>query len=333
MCWIFSFISYTKAFFLTVVAFCFLATPVQSQFWGQASSSDGYTVDFLIAPTTIDAPASCPTGYNFNVNLLYVISLSGSNIPDSLTTLWGEVDCGSYTVNTFELPKEGGTGTSRTNTSPFRSAPDCLIATPATLFCLTIRVYVSGPGMPEEEVILTGSLPITMGSFEADVRDNSVDLAWTTLSESNNSYFSIERSDDLSNWNSIGEVDGAGNSQLELAYSYTDSAPLNGTSYYRIRQTDFNGASTHSTTLSVEMNSIDRLSIQVHPNPTTDHLTLSSTEQLNGPVLILDQVGSVVARIETEAHGNSSIRFSVAHLDKGMYTLLHETHGIRFIKR
>lgn len=84
-------------------------------------------------------------------------------------------------------------------------------------------------------------LPITLVSFDGEVAGRDTRLRWQTASEVNNSHFTILRSGDLEQWEDAGTVPGAGHSQSLQDYVFYDMAPLAGTSYYRLRQTDFDG--------------------------------------------------------------------------------------------
>ena len=112
-----------------------------------------------------------------------------------------------------------------------------------------------------------GGLPVKLVSFDATpLKENEtqkVDCRWSTASEINNNYFTIERSQDLENFEGIGNVKGAGNSSKLLHYQYRDEDPFtkaaNSSSqpdklYYRLRQTDFDGTSTLSEIKAVEFN-------------------------------------------------------------------------------
>ena len=90
-------------------------------------------------------------------------------------------------------------------------------------------------------------------SFNAVKNNQQVDCIWATAIEVNNDYFTIERSQDASNFAPIGDVDGAGNSNLVLNYLFTDYNPHSGINYYRLRQTDFDGHSTLSEIKAVDM--------------------------------------------------------------------------------
>ncbi|MBI3510364.1 MAG: hypothetical protein HY064_06850 [Bacteroidetes bacterium] len=95
------------------------------------------------------------------------------------------------------------------------------------------------------------ALPIEILKFDGMCNGNSVLLNWSTASETNNDFFTVERSVDENNFVAIGTVDGAGNSSSVLHYSFIDKDDLPGEKYYRIRQTDFNGAFTFSSIIAV----------------------------------------------------------------------------------
>lgn len=92
--------------------------------------------------------------------------------------------------------------------------------------------------------------------------------------EENNDYFTVERSSDAKNFEVIQEVKGAGTTNERRAYSTVDDAPLAGTAYYRLRQTDYNGENTVSKTVAVthdgelDLDGNSSLTIKtVGPNP------------------------------------------------------------------
>ncbi|MGV9013960.1 MAG: hypothetical protein ACOH13_15320 [Flavobacteriales bacterium] len=97
-------------------------------------------------------------------------------------------------------------------------------------------------------------LPIELLSFTALANGDRVDLAWATASEKDNDHFNVERSADAVTFEPISQVSGAGNSQGVLHYTDVDRQPLPGLSYYRLRQTDFNGTATVSPAVPVFFN-------------------------------------------------------------------------------
>ncbi len=207
------------------------------------NSSDGYTVTVDITPTAIVAPGSCPYGYNFNVELIYDVQFSGSNIPGSLYTLQGNINCDNFSNIFFDLPNSGGSGTTTTTSNPYNSDNDCATATPSSLGCNDAVITINGPGISSQQVNCEAtSLPINLQAFKAEVLDNNqVSLIWITTSELNNDFFTIEKSYDLKEWNIISRISGAGNSNKILDYEIFDSTPISRITYYRIKQTDFDG--------------------------------------------------------------------------------------------
>lgn len=99
----------------------------------------------------------------------------------------------------------------------------------------------------------------------------NVIIAWATASESNNDYFTVERSKDGISFEAIVEVDGAGNSDnYFLNYKVTDFSPFEGTSYYRLKQTDFDGKFALSDVKAVNFNNPLQTPLwSVFPNPTS----------------------------------------------------------------
>ena len=108
-------------------------------------------------------------------------------------------------------------------------------------------------------------LPIELIFFDAKPIDKVIVLEWATASEKNNDYFTIEKSKDGISFEFVEKVNGAGNSNIVLQYGTTDMKPYEGTSYYRLKQTDFDGKFAYSNLVKVEMNDENKLSI--YPNP------------------------------------------------------------------
>lgn len=127
------------------------------------------------------------------------------------------------------------------------------------------------PVIIADEVGGSNPLPIELTHFAAHVEDNNVMVNWETASEENSSYFIIERSLDGEFVETIGVIDGAGNSSLPIKYDYLDENPLIGTSYYRLVQFDYNGDSKTYNWKSVVYNRSNSISesfkLNIFPNP------------------------------------------------------------------
>lgn len=119
--------------------------------------------------------------------------------------------------------------------------------------------------------------PIELLSFSGEVKTDGNLLKWATASETNNDFFTVERSVDGSNFIAVGRVDGAGTSFATINYQFIDHAAPNGMAYYRLSQTDYNNKSTTSNTISLmrERASMGFGIVQVFPVPITETVNVA----------------------------------------------------------
>jgi len=112
-------------------------------------------------------------------------------------------------------------------------------------------------------------LPITLLSFEANFNSstNKVDLKWITSSELNNDFFTIERSKDAITWEEVLRTSGAGNSNVNVEYIEFDNNPYEGISYYRLKQTDFDGNFEYFNIVPVKVELMNKGEMSLFPNP------------------------------------------------------------------
>jgi hypothetical protein len=89
-------------------------------------------------------------------------------------------------------------------------------------------------------------LPVNFTAFTATAGKGQALLQWQTAQEQNSRDFTIERSSDGVKYSDIGSVEAAGNSSNPIDYSFIDVAPVNGRNYYRLRETDLDGAYMYS---------------------------------------------------------------------------------------
>ena len=148
---------------------------------------------------------------------------------------------------------------------------------------------------------------------------------WSTASELNNDYFMVQRSADSETWSDIGFIDGNGTTTSERHYSFKDLQPLPGTSYYRIRQTDYNGTTDHSDIRSVKKTFGGTIS--AYPNPSTDILTLTPWK-ISNTVKMMESGGREVL-IQCNDQGQINVR----QLTSGTYILEVTDHESGEIQR
>jgi hypothetical protein len=171
-------------------------------------------------------------------------------------------------------------------------------------------------------------LPITLAGFTAKAQnENSVLLSWITMAEVNNDYFTLERSQNGTQFSTLATVEGSGNTTDIRKYLYTDKNPLGGTSYYRLKQTDFNGTSVTFKPVSVSLDSKtnEAADLRITPNPFSESLTaqfdLSEDQEITIQLLSLGGVVVFSKEIFGDA-GNNQYRFSVpVSLKAGTYFL------------
>ncbi len=170
-------------------------------------------------------------------------------------------------------------------------------------------------------------LPVQLIYFKALNEDNrKVKLEWQTASEINNDYFTIENSVNGFDWGIIETIDGAGNSSTHLSYSVFDHNPHSGISYYRLKQTDFDGKVEYSPIVSVDLSHLNSEKIELYPNPTNNLITLSGSKNELSEILIFNSVGQdVTSLISINSTSESSALIDISQLANGIYYLRTKT--------
>ncbi|MFZ1280236.1 MAG: M28 family peptidase [Ignavibacteriaceae bacterium] len=172
--------------------------------------------------------------------------------------------------------------------------------------------------------VYSGIIPVELVSFTSSIINNSVNLNWITATELNNSGFDIEKSIDNTSWNKIGFVNGNGTSTEIHNYSFADQTPFVGTSYYRLKQIDFDGTTEYSNIIEVTFGAISEFALdQNYPNPfnPSTKINYSIKEKSNVELKIFDLLGGEVATLvnEEKSPGNYEVIFDASNLSSGVY--------------
>lgn len=180
-----------------------------------------------------------------------------------------------------------------------------------------------------------GALPIELLSFKAYSMENgTVLLEWQTRSEINNDYFTVEKSKDGFSWEHLVDVGGAGNSSTFLNYSWIDSNPFNGTSYYRLKQTDFDGQFEYSQVRDVDCNGLSSNEVQFYPNPTNSQITFVGDKSELAEIQIYNKIGQDLSGITSIVHTNeSTVTIDLSQLANGMYFVRTRTSANMVFKQ
>lgn len=184
-------------------------------------------------------------------------------------------------------------------------------------------------------------LPIELLSFSCENTESAVNIKWSTASETNNEYFTVERSGNGIFFDEVGKVQGAGNSSSTLHYEITDHNPLDGFNYYRLKQTDFDGKSEYSETVFIMFSrESDMVISNVYPNPADKRLNIDVNVASDIPVImkIVDVAGrQVISRETALSSGINNLNIDISGLASGLYHIKilndSEVMGIaRFVK-
>ena len=147
------------------------------------------------------------------------------------------------------------------------------------------------------EMYVEGKLvvPIELSHFTSQCYNGKTILHWLTASEINNHYFTIERSVNGLNFEPIGTINGAGSSNEPKFYTFEDSQQSY-TTYYRLLQTDFDGTTKVSATLSSTCDSDIEYKLTIGDNTESGYIDIFHTAMINTSYLltIIDSKGKLV---------------------------------------
>lgn len=170
-------------------------------------------------------------------------------------------------------------------------------------------------------------LPVELISFSVRDDRTSVHTQWITGNEHDNDHFEVQRSADGEYWSSVGWIRGATNSQVPLHYAWDDQAPLNGWSYYRLRQVDGDG-SAHYSNVEV-VHHVRSEELRAWPQPCNGEFQV--TGLANEPVL-MDAIGRSVPVHCIPMDDAVTWRVMVLKPATGLYTLLDPIQEGRSIR-
>jgi hypothetical protein len=185
------------------------------------------------------------------------------------------------------------------------------------------------------------ALPIELVSFTARLNNEKVNLNWVTATEVNNDYFTVERSQDGTNFKTLFTKKGAGNSSTRKNYEMIDPNPLPGYSYYRLKQTDFSGKFSYSRTEAVNNSrsaATNALQIEsVSPNPFDSYFEVdfSSKANSNAILTIMNSEGRIIKNERINViDGNNNYRFEDdLNLKPGIYFVIIDQGDQRVTKK
>ncbi|MBI5218169.1 MAG: hypothetical protein HY958_04485 [Bacteroidia bacterium] len=172
-------------------------------------------------------------------------------------------------------------------------------------------------------------LPIELITFTARCETNRVNIEWSTATEINNDYFTLEKSTDGDNWFIIATVPGAGNSNAQLNYHVSDPEVFNGPAYYSLKQTDYDGASVYYNPVvancSKQISVTEFNNLFLFDNPKDDKIIISFDGKPGEPytVIFIDQLGrKLYNKLYYVSAENEKISISKTGLAIGVYNII-----------
>ncbi|TZF83119.1 T9SS type A sorting domain-containing protein [Pedobacter sp. BS3] len=174
-------------------------------------------------------------------------------------------------------------------------------------------------------LIETGSttLPVNIVSVKAEVLAKAVRLHWTTASETNNAYFEVLRSNNQTDFVSIGKVTG---NNAAHDYVFTDYSPLPGTAYYKLRQVDLDGTAIEFDIIAVKNGlNPDKLNMAVNVGGNTLRVFTQSVENTEALLTVTDISGKKVLEKKIRLVNGNAVYQEPFNQPQGIYVVSLKT--------
>lgn len=172
-------------------------------------------------------------------------------------------------------------------------------------------------------------LPVGYSNWDISRINDEVRLFWSTEFEQDNAKFYIQHSGDGLVWETIGVVNGQGDSDGENNYSFTDNNALTSWSYYRLMQVDNDGTASYTSVLGVEGNFENDL--KIYPNPAVNSFTIRTKSSTIDEIILTDLIGKTYPVEYTVQDDRIVVNCSA--YDAGGYNLTVISNGVKMTER
>ncbi len=168
-------------------------------------------------------------------------------------------------------------------------------------------------------------LPIQLLDFSAECNHDEVAINWSTASEVNNKYFTLQKSKDANDFYDLLTINGQGNSNHLVNYSFSDKHPFIGNTYYRLKQTDFNGDYTLSNIITTNCNinnGLEILNVFGDFNNQNTAIIYNVSQSGTCHISIYDVLGNqVLSTIQHAEMGINKVNLNCSSLSNSIYFL------------
>jgi hypothetical protein len=161
------------------------------------------------------------------------------------------------------------------------------------------------------------TLPVELTSFDVTYEPPIVVATWETASETNNDYFTLERAGEDMNFAELLRQPGAGTSSVPRTYTAVDPHPFGGRSYYRLKQTDYDGKTSYSHIRRMDIDETGR-ELVLYPNPNHGRdmeFSMGNAVFQLQEVEVINSQGITLERLRIDA---PSVNRHTIHLDKAL---------------
>jgi len=165
-------------------------------------------------------------------------------------------------------------------------------------------------------------LPVELSTFNGNCVDNGVEIMWQTESEYNSSHFILEYSRDGEEWAIINMQDAALNSNEQISYFFFDENAVSGNNYYRLTQTDIDGATETFNIINVNCENNESSYFTIYPNPSDGNIHLILNDQRiigEASIRVLDTKGNVVLKKPVEVKNGINMYILDEEISSGIY--------------
>ena len=170
-----------------------------------------------------------------------------------------------------------------------------------------------------------GPLPVDLLFWQGKDEGRYNKLEWATATETDNHYFTIERSFDGETWETVAFVEGHGTTNMQMNYQFEDHINGRGLVYYRLQQTDFDGTNEVFDVIVIE-NMEDNVNLLLYPNPSDGYFTLQSSGSVEGlEWKLIDLNGNTIKVDVIEKDGK--LLFDMYNKAQGQYILTVSQSG------
>jgi hypothetical protein len=283
------------------------------------AATDHFTAQYFKSGQTFGGSPTWPSGlWTVSGCEYWILNRTNGASNVSVTLSWNRAACsGIYVNNPATLRVTRWTGTAWVNHGNGGTAgtvSDGTIVSAGTVN--SFSPFTLASTTPESP------LPVVLEKFWAENTPAAVTLKWNTVSELNSDFFTLQRSSNGFDFETVYTIKGAGTSLEKHYYNHTDDGPLAGLSYYKLLQTDYDGNVT-SWMLSVKREGED-LPFTVSPNPAGNEVVTFGKKV---SIVVINSLGVEAGQYE------EVLSLDVSHLSAGVYLIRNQKGQItRLVK-